>query len=525
LRADPTFMTTAAFVRLAYNPVERLYDALVDPARSERVMGVLLVGYAAVWSLYGAVAKGSQDLHYDMGEMYAWSSRLSLGTPKHPPLGAWLVRGWFSLFPATPWAFYLLAMVLATAALWIAWRLSASYLSPEKRVAGIMLLTLVPFYNFHALKFNANTVLIPFWAATTWWFLRSFETRRAGWAALAGIGAAASMLGKYWSVFLLGGLAIAALSDRRRGAYFRSVAPWLTGGVAALLFAPHAAWVAMHDFEPVRYALETHGGSPPTAAKAASFFVGILAYIAVPIVITLIATRPAPAALRDMLWPAEPDRRIVVVAFAAPFLLAAFVAVLLHLQIVSLWAMSGMTLLPIVLLSSPLMTFSRAAAIRLLAFAIAFPLVMAAASPGVALVIHRVGLEHYATHYRLVAAALADAWRGRTPAPLRIVGSATDIVNGIVFYLPGPPATMNIVRPAQTPWVDAELIERNGIAIVCPEPQTICLTALERYAARYPAAAAESVTIARRYFGTFDRPVRYRMLIIPPPADSGAAPR
>jgi hypothetical protein len=520
-----TVMNAASFVRLAYNPVERLYDALVDPARSEHVMGVLLVGYAGVWSLYGAVAEGSQDLHYDMGEMYAWSSRLSLGTPKHPPLGAWLVRAWFNVFPVTPWAYHLLAMVLATAALWISWRLSARYLSPEKRAAGIMLLTLVPFYNFHALRFNANTVLTPLWAATTWWFLRSFETSAAGWAALAGIGAAASMLGKYWSVFLLGGLAIAALSDRRRGAYCRSAAPWLTGGIAALIFAPHAAWVATHHFEPVRYALETHASSfPAAAARAAWFFGGVLAYSAAPAVITVIAARPAPAALRDMVWPAERDRRIVVVAFAAPLFLAALLAVLLHQQIVSLWAMSGMTLLPVVLLSSPLMTFSRAAGIRLLAFAIAFPLLMAAAAPGIALAIHRTGVEHYATHYRLVAAALAGAWSERTSAPLRIVGSATDIVNGIVFYLPGPPATMDIVTPAQTPWVNADLVRRDGIAIVCPEPATTCIAALERYAAHYPAAAVENVTIARRYFGTFDRPIRYRTVIILP-ADSGAAGR
>ncbi len=100
---------------------------------------------------------------------------------------------------------------------------------------GIALLTLVPFYNFHALKFNANTVLIPFWAATTWWFLRSFETRRAGWAVLAGIGATAAMLGKYWSIFLIAGLGVAALSDSRRGAYFRSPAPWLTIAVGVVL--------------------------------------------------------------------------------------------------------------------------------------------------------------------------------------------------------------------------------------------------------------------------------------------------
>ena len=68
-------------------------------------------------------------------------------------------------------------MVLATFALWVAWRVSERYLDGEKRVAGLLLLTFIPFFNFHALKFNANTVLIPLWALTTWCFLRSFETR------------------------------------------------------------------------------------------------------------------------------------------------------------------------------------------------------------------------------------------------------------------------------------------------------------------------------------------------------------
>ena len=35
--------------------------------------------------------------------------------------------------------------------------------SPGKRVVGIALLNLVPFYNFRAIKFNANTVLTPLW--------------------------------------------------------------------------------------------------------------------------------------------------------------------------------------------------------------------------------------------------------------------------------------------------------------------------------------------------------------------------
>ena len=102
---------------------------------------------------------------------------------------------------------------MPTIALWIVWRVSADYLEIDKRVAGVALLMLIPFYNFHALKFNVNTVLLPSWAATTFWFLRSYKAQSAVYGALTGIGAAICMLGKYWSVFLLAGLITGAVID------------------------------------------------------------------------------------------------------------------------------------------------------------------------------------------------------------------------------------------------------------------------------------------------------------------------
>ena len=134
--------------------------------------------------------------------------------------------------------------------LWIVWRLSADYLDIEKRVIGLALLTLIPFFNFHALKFNVNTVLMPLWAATIWWFLRSVRTRSALYAALAGLAAGGAMLGKYWSVFLLAGLALAALIDNRRAIYFRSAAPWITIIAGAIVLAPHVIWLVRNDFAP-----------------------------------------------------------------------------------------------------------------------------------------------------------------------------------------------------------------------------------------------------------------------------------
>jgi 4-amino-4-deoxy-L-arabinose transferase-like glycosyltransferase len=505
-----------ALVLSARNRFERLFDALVDPARRERTMLAVLAGYFAVWSLYAAIAKSSQDIHTDMGEFVAWSREAGLGTPKHPPLGAWLLRAWFGVFPREDWAYYCFAILLPTLALWITWRLAARYLPPDKRVAGIVLLTFVPFYNFHAIKFNANTALTPFWALATWWFLRSFETRRVGWAVLAGVGAAAAMLAKYWSITLLAGLGVAALSDPRRAAYFSSPAPFVTLAAGTVLLTPNVYWLTTHAFMPFSYAMEAHSGSAAFALFSALVFASNgLAYAVAAIVLGVLAARPSWAAIRDTLWPAEPERRTLVIAFAAPFAFAVLIAVLLTVAIESIWVTPAMTLLPIVLLSSPLVALPRPAAVRLLALAVVFPLIMLALSPLIALGVHLSGVPEHGSDYRAVAAAVERVWRAHTDRPLRIVGSTT-FVNGIVFYFKDLPSTFDIDDPKLTPWVSDDRIRRDGAAIVCPETEAFCMRALGGYAAYFPVVADEDAMVSRRFFGFDSPPERYEIIVIPP---------
>jgi len=505
-----------ALVLSARNRFERLFDALVDPARRERTMVVVLACYFTVWSLYATVAKSSQDIHTDMGEFVAWSREAGLGTPKHPPLGAWLLRAWFGVLPREDWAYYCFAILLPTVALWITWRLAARYLPPDKRVAGIVLLTFVPFYNFHALKFNANTVLTPFWALATWWFLRSFETRRVGWVALAGVGAAAAMLAKYWSITLLAGLGVAALSDPRRTAYFSSPAPYVTLAVGTVLLTPNVHWLITHAFMPFSYAIEAHSGSSALVLFSALIFASNgLAYAAATIVLCVLATRPNCAAIRDIVWPSEPERRTLVIAFAAPFLFAVLIALLLTVAIESIWVTPAMTLLPIVLLSSPLIAISRLAAVRLLALAVVFPVFMLVISPLVALGVHLIGVPSNGSDYRAVAHAVERVWRAHTDQPLRVVGSTT-FVNGIVFYFKDQPLTLDIDNPKLTPWVSADRIGREGAAIACPETDAFCMRALRGYAAYYHAVADENVVVSRRFFGFASPPERYEIIVIPP---------
>jgi len=151
--------------------------------------------------------------------------------------------------------------------------------------------------------------------------------------------------------------------------------------------------------------------------------------------------------------------------------------------------------------------------------AIVFPLLMVAASPVIAIVIHRQGVSNYATQYRLIAEAVEQAWRARTDKPLRIVGGNRAIVDGSNFFFKPPPATFTINDLPRTPWVNEDRIKREGIAIVCPKAEIGCVTEMNDYAARY-GGAVEDVTLARRYFSTTEPPVTYQIAIIPPPQQS-----
>ncbi len=490
----------------------RFRAALTDPARAERTVVWLLAAYVVVWAAYATISKWPQGLHPDMTEIFAWSRDLSLGYLKHPPLAAWLAWAWFAVFPVAEWSYYLLAMLMPGLALWLAWRLAADYLDVEKRVIGLALLTLVPFFNFHALKYNVNTVLMPLWAMTTLCFLRSVETRSTLWAALAGLAAAGSMLGKYWSVFLLAGLAIAALIDARRVAYFRSPAPWVTVAVGLAVLAPHLVWLVQHDFAPFTYAMIVHGEKPlmTTVTAVLGYLGGALAYVAIPLIIVAAMARCKPAVLAEMAWPRDTSRRLVALAFWLPLLLPAVGAVAGRSEITSLWSMPAFTLLPVLLLAPAGVPAQPLDTRRLLVAAVAVPLVLLIASPVIAFFAQRAGPQWAAAQAPLLARQVEQAWRELTPQPLTFVGGEADLAYGVATYAGDRPRALTDMLPP-----DASALARGGAVYVCAEDAGCRRKAVER-AATVPGARTIESEIRRGFMGQLGKPQRYTIVLVPP---------
>jgi Dolichyl-phosphate-mannose-protein mannosyltransferase len=282
------------------------------------------------------IAKCTKDLHFDMAEILDWSRDFNWGYAKHPPFAPWLVRAWFAVVPFTDGTYYLLASIAATVGLWFAWKVAGLYLDPQKRVLGLVMLMLVPFYNFFALKLNANTILTPLWAATTWWFLKSLETRAVSYAVLAGLAAGLTTLRKYWSGVLIVALFLAALSHPHRKEYFSSSAPWITGVMGTLVFLPHLAWLVTHDFQTLAYAKAsrialTYGSA---LLSALWYLPKVAAYVAAPVLMLLAATRPSMILMADAVWPKDGTRRALLIAFAVPQVVAVLIAVPLNRRLV-----------------------------------------------------------------------------------------------------------------------------------------------------------------------------------------------
>src|SRR5216683_836228 len=106
----------------------------------------------------GAVAKAVFELDtWTLGRGIDWSYS------KHPPLMGWVARAWTSVFPLTNWSFQLMALTNAAFALWTVDLISRRFVRGDKRMIVLLLLMLLPIYQFHAQRFNANSVLLATW--------------------------------------------------------------------------------------------------------------------------------------------------------------------------------------------------------------------------------------------------------------------------------------------------------------------------------------------------------------------------
>ncbi|MBI4365831.1 MAG: glycosyltransferase family 39 protein, partial [Deltaproteobacteria bacterium] len=333
-----------------------------------------------------------------------------------------------------------------------------------------------------------------------------------------GAAAAAAMLTKYWSVFLLVAIVIAAFCDRRRGAYLRSAAPWVTVLVGAVLIAPHVLWLVQEDFPPLRWVATRRASANlmDWLRSLSAYSFGTMGYSAVAVGAYVLLLRPSLAAWRDILLPRDAARRMAAIIFWLPLLVPIAGAAVTRSNLVSLWNTESLALLPVVLLSSALITVSREVAARIAGFAIIVSVLALVASPIVAVAKLNSGVENDASYVPAATAAVEREWELTTDRPIEILAGPFGLTSSIAFTLKDRPSTFADFSLYLSPWVDAQALLRKGLAVICPSRDTSCLKNMDRLAQNRPQARRVEVELTPRWFGLAGAADRFVIAIMPP---------
>ena len=484
---------------------------------------LLIVGFVALWMAYLTIAYAGGDLHQDVLETWTLGRSFDWGSSKHPPLMGWAAAAWTSLFPLTNWSFNLLALTNSAIALLIVDLIVKQFVRGDRRLIVLLLLMLLPIYQLHAQRFNANAVLLSTWPLATYCFLRSFAARTTGWAIAAGAAAALAMLGKYYSIFLIASFALAAICHPDRRAYFSSRAPWIAAGTGLLVLVPHINRQTTTNTQPNNKAMVHHCGKAFGRALggAAGFVLAIAGIVAVPALIWLrmAGYRVIANFGRDV--SAMPSGVMLLsVISVATVILPALAAAALKTDMPPLWGLQGIFLFVIVIVCGTGYPVPRALTVNLAATVIGVAMAAACvAAPLHALYRNTYPLSEGRNFYQGAIAELTRRWHALSDTPLPAVGGDEGLAFAAAFYSPDHPVYDPRLLTANVQPQPGGNRSAQGWAALCYDTDLQCVRAMERAVAEERHVVRSDFVLQSELLGLSGATQGFIALIIPPVAE------
>lgn len=496
----------------------RPFKAWLNGVERGWAIPAFLAGFVAIWMVYFIIAYQKGDLHPDVLETWSIGREFAWGNPKHPPLMGWIARAWTTVFPLADWSFFLLAMLNSALALWAVDLISRRFVRGDARAVILLLLLLMPTYQFHAVRFNANTVLLATWPLAIYCFLRSFETRHASWAIAAGTAAAVAMLGKYYSVFLIAGFGIAALVHPQRRAYFASSAPWLSMLAGLIVLGPHLWWLAESGAEPFGYAVAAHGGLTRAAAvrEATTFVLGVAAYLALPAFAWALMIRARLGQFASDVRSLESGLVLLISIFGATVVLPPIVSIALRTDLPSLWNLQALFLVVVVAVASAKFAIDRFDSVNLSATVAVLLLVAVVAAPFHALYRNTHPFELKRNFLKMAAHEMTQRWHAATGAPFTAVSGDDSLAFAAAFYSPDHPVYRRPFRYQYTWGMPRRATLEQGWVGMCFAEDAACTGWMSRVAAIPAAAIRTEFTLQASLWGRPGVRTAVVALMVPP---------
>jgi 4-amino-4-deoxy-L-arabinose transferase-like glycosyltransferase len=499
----------------------------MDGVEAGWAIPLLLIGFIAVWLAFLVIAYIGGDLHSDVLETWTLGRSLEWGYSKHPPLMGWVARAWTSVFPLTNWSFQLMALVNAAFALWTVDLISRRFVKGDKRVIVLLLLMLLPIYQFHAQRFNANAVLLATWPLATYCFLRSFENREIRWAIAAGAAGALAMLGKYYSVFLIGSFFVAALCHPQRRAYFVSWAPWVSATVMFITLVPHLHWLVETGAPPFAYALARHTGKAfaPSVIEALLFILGIAMILAIPTVTWVLIAGNRLKKFSQDFRTMNSGLLLLFLVSVGTIVFPAITSVALGAHMPPIWALQGLFLFAILIVCGTSYPIERFYSVNLAVLVMGIAVIaVVLAAPLHAYYRNFHPLHEGRNFYQQAVMELTQRWHEHSDAALAAVGGDEGLAFAAAFYSPDQPVFEDRLVLPHTDVLPRQVTFQQGWAALCYGGDASCAASMERIAARASRFVRSEFVVQSTLLGQRGATQRFTALIVPPSIEGTTTP-
>lgn len=214
---------------------------------------LLVILAITVWRI--ALLPYGTDLFVDEAQYWFWGQNLDLGYYSKPPMIAWVIRAFTTVFGSDDAFFIRLAgplfhmgtaLVLMACARRVAGEAYAGW-------AGVTYVT-APAVAFASVYMSTDTLLLFFVAVTLLAYVGLTRRASVALALLMGIAFGLAFLSKYSALLLVPGGAVALLTIREARIGWRDF--FIAAIAAALVASPNLIWNALNDATTVRHTTE-----------------------------------------------------------------------------------------------------------------------------------------------------------------------------------------------------------------------------------------------------------------------------
>src|ERR1700754_912191 len=363
----------------------------------------LAILHAVIWTFILINLKAAQDVHMDVAEAWGWGQKFLWGYGKHPPLSGWVAGVWFSVFPATDWATYALAMATVGVGMVICWLVALRVVDARRAFLVVVMVALYPIFNFKGFKYNPDLLQLVTLPLLVLAYLNAFEKRTWQSGIWFGLAAALALMTKYWVLTMIGAIGLAALINPDRLRFLLSPAPWVAIVTMVVAMIPHIVRLADAHFVPLTYAGDTYSLEDARLVHhlVAGYALHNVALLPLPVALAALAMAlvppwvslllRAPLRIVTRAWRRGPNVGVnvsqalnvwivqIIVAVGPPLGALAF-----SIYMKTDWGISLFFLVPLALVAIPALRVQRAGLFNIAAIWLVLTLATLAASPWIA---------------------------------------------------------------------------------------------------------------------------------------------